>query len=72
MPRGYIQLTSRTGGLPRVAAINVAWYLRDKGAAFTRVTLHSRSENENNELHVVETEAEIDALIEAAQSEVMV
>jgi hypothetical protein len=72
-PRGYITLTNHYPniGNPRIAALNVAWYFRN-AAGFTVVTLHSRSIEDdqavNETLHVKETEAEIDALIEAAQA----
>ena len=76
MPKGYITLTTRQGARPRVACLNVGWYIRNPGIEFTIVTLLSRTldgeQAANDELHVTETEAEIDALIEAAQSEVMV
>jgi hypothetical protein len=73
MPRGYITLTTRTGSKPRVACLNIGWYIRNRGIDFTIVTLLSRDLDDgnavNDALHVIETEAEIDALIEAAQSE---
>ena len=72
-PRGYITLTTRTGARPRIACLNIGWYIRNPGIDFTIVTLLSRTldgeQAENDTLHVAETEAEIDAMIEAAQTE---
>ncbi len=72
-PRGYITLTTRKGARPRIACLNIGWYIRNPGIDFTIVTLLSRTldgeQAENDTLHVAETEAEIDALLEAAQSE---
>ncbi|WP_353265850.1 hypothetical protein [Gemmatimonas sp.] len=72
-PRGYITLTTRKGARPRIACLNVGWYIRNPGFEFTSVTLLSRDLDEgnaiNDTLHVTETEAEIDALIEAAQQD---
>lgn len=75
-PRGYITLTTRMGARPRVACSNIGWYLRNPGIEVTIVTLLSRDtgndgEVVNDQLHVTETEAEIDALIEAAQGKVL-
>jgi hypothetical protein len=73
MPRGYITLTTRTGSKPRVACLNIGWYIRNRGIDFTIVTLLSRDLDDgnavNDALQVTETEAEIDALIEAAQED---
>lgn len=71
-PKGYITLTTRTGSKPRIAVLNVGWYVRKPGVGFTVVSLLSRcvgdeGETVNDQMHVTETEAEIDALIEAAQ-----
>lgn len=72
-PRGYITLTTRGGSKPRIAVLNVGWYVRNPGVGFTVVSLLSRcvgdeGETVNDQMHVVETEEEIDALLEAAQS----
>jgi pimeloyl-ACP methyl ester carboxylesterase len=41
-PRGYITLTTRMGSKPRVACLNIGWYIRNPGIDFTIVTLLSR------------------------------
>jgi len=75
MLKGMITLTNAHKGLsnPRVAALNVAWFVRHSTAGYTIVTLHSRSldgeQAVNDTLHVKETEEEIDELLADAQDE---
>jgi hypothetical protein len=69
MPKGFITPTNanREWRNPRIAVDNIGWYIRAKDDTLTIITLKTVDEDGSETLRVLETEAEIDALIEAAQ-----